>query len=245
MIWPEYPEANDPTQYIHLNASLIAPLEGDTKWHDVGLSNNVSNRSVWIPPGDWQDGWTGKMVTGPKTMTVTPTESEGKFNLPMWHKAGAVVVIVSDGKQRINSQDWAELTIEAFPSVSSDTAIREIFEQDFTGHADDAVTRVELHTDGAGRVAVNIGAGPATLRGGRAWVVRLHLRVGKTLVLDPDTVTSSVVASLVHLQPNCEPGYDHFPFLGAGARPACSAGVVAEFRLPASSAAQQIKAMLV
>jgi len=54
-----------------------------------------------------------------------------------------------------------------------------------------------------------------------------------------------VVASLVHLQPNCEPGHDHFPFLGAGARPACSAGVVAEFRLPASSAAQQIKAMLV
>ena len=65
------------------------------------------------------------------------------------------------------------------------------------------------------------------------------------LVLGPDTAPANVVASLVQLQPNCEPGHDHFPFLGAGARPACSAGVVAEFRLPASSAAQQIKAMLV
>eukprot|EP01050_Picozoa_sp_SAG11_P023710 SAG11_NODE_4843_length_1749_cov_1.335152_2_plen_174_part_00 len=29
LVWPEHPEANDPSQYIHLNATLVAPLEGD------------------------------------------------------------------------------------------------------------------------------------------------------------------------------------------------------------------------
>jgi hypothetical protein len=29
LVWPEHPEANDPSQYLHMNATLIAPLEGD------------------------------------------------------------------------------------------------------------------------------------------------------------------------------------------------------------------------
>ena len=73
----------------------------------------------------------------------------------------------------------------------------------------------------------------------------LHLRLGQKLVLDPTTATAEVAGSLVHLRPNCEVGYDHFPYLGAGARPACHAGAIAEFRLPASKKAQQIKGVFV
>lgn len=48
LVWPEHPEANDPSQYLHLNATLIAPLEGD---HLRGVGGSLpTSRSVWIPP---------------------------------------------------------------------------------------------------------------------------------------------------------------------------------------------------
>ena len=39
LVFPEYAEAKDPTQYLHLNSSLVAPLDED-----------ASTRQVWIPP---------------------------------------------------------------------------------------------------------------------------------------------------------------------------------------------------
>lgn len=30
LVWPSHPEANDPSQYLHLNTTLIAALEGDS-----------------------------------------------------------------------------------------------------------------------------------------------------------------------------------------------------------------------
>jgi alpha-D-xyloside xylohydrolase len=68
---------------MHLNATLVAPL-------DTEPVDNVSNtRSVWIPPGDWVDGWTGAVTAGPKTVTITqPPE-----RIPMWHKSGGLVVL--------------------------------------------------------------------------------------------------------------------------------------------------------
>ena len=71
------------SRYVHLNATLVAPL-------DTEPVDNVSNtRSVWIPPGDWVDGWTGAVISGPKTVTVTqPAE-----RIPMWHKSGGLLVL--------------------------------------------------------------------------------------------------------------------------------------------------------
>jgi len=67
LIWPQHPEAKDSTQYIHLNATLVAPL-------DVEPVDNVTNtRSVWLPPGEWIDGWSGKTINGPQTIHVTKT----------------------------------------------------------------------------------------------------------------------------------------------------------------------------
>lgn len=83
LVWPEHSEANDPSQYLHLNTTLIAPLEGDHVDKEAKGGLLPASRSVWIPPGEWQDGWTGKAVTGPQTIQVTPTESAGKYNIPM------------------------------------------------------------------------------------------------------------------------------------------------------------------
>ena len=61
LFWPEQPDANDNTQYIFLNDTLVAPIFDST--------TNESTRQVWIPPGIWQDAWDGSTVTGPKPIS--------------------------------------------------------------------------------------------------------------------------------------------------------------------------------
>lgn len=262
-MWPEHPEANDPSQYLHLNTTLIAPLECDVVvGPDQGKGSKgaqlptsslptpplPTSRSVWIPPGEWQDGWTGEAVTGPKTMQVTPTESAGKYHIPMWHKRGGIVVAVQEGEQRINSQDWSELTIEAFPAGAPSAETRVIFEQEGSPHGDATSTTVELATDGAGTLHLAVSASAAA----RSWLVRLHLRPGERLVLSDDALFAMggvSGGSVRHLEPppraGCKERHDYFPFSGAGTAPACEAGAIAEFRLASSTTARQIEATLV
>jgi hypothetical protein len=221
---------------------------------------------VWIPPGEWEDGWTGEAISGPKTITVSPTESEGKFNIPLWHKRGSLLVLVSDGKLRINSQDWSELTIEAFPATARATETREIFEQDDSGHADHVGTTVGLATDGSGKVVVSVSASAVA----RSWVVRVHLQPNQRLRLTAAPAAGAAPAAVVagsfhHLEPACagaaverrsrgdndgsrsgsDAGHaDHHPFGGKGVRPPCMAGPVAEFTLVSSTEARAVEATL-
>jgi len=107
LFYPSYKEAADNTQYIHLNDTLIAPI-----WNS---SNNMTQRSVWIPPGQWQDAWDGSRETGPKTIMVTKPYEQ----IPMWHRVGSFTITVDSLALRVEQQDWSFLTIEAFPDVTS------------------------------------------------------------------------------------------------------------------------------
>ena len=234
LLWPEHLEARDSTQYVHLNATLVAPL-------DVEPVDNVTNtRSVWIPPGEWVDGWSGVTVEGPKNISVTQPANR----IPMWHKRGSV--LVTDGTKdnlRIVNQDWTELTIEAFPTAVASSEHREVFEQDNSEYAGAPhSTVVSLSTFGNGTVVVAMSASPVR----RCWVVRLHLHhVGQRISVDPVTVVAaSIVGPIRHLlAKDCSQA--HFPFGGAGVRPACHAGPIAEFRLAATTAPRRIEATLI
>eukprot|EP01047_Picozoa_sp_COSAG01_P029711 COSAG01_NODE_2046_length_8561_cov_3.243441_8_plen_375_part_00 len=243
LIWPSHTEANDPSQYIHLNATLIAPLEGDAVNRRSTLPEQLpASRSVWIPPGEWQDGWTGATVTGPKTMQVTPKESAGKFDIPMWHRRGSMLVTVADGATRIGEQDWSELTIEAWPDTgSSAISTRDVYEPDTSPHPDSTATTLALHTDAVGRtLRLEVGAS----RVARAWLVRLHLRRGEQLTLQTSDDDAVVSESLRHVQPLSSCADDFFPFAGTGTPPACEAGPIAEFRVAASRQARVVKALV-
>ncbi len=67
-------------RYLFLNDTLVAPI-----WDS---SQNETSRTVWVPPGSWQDGWDGSIVTGPQTITVTRPYEQ----IPMWHRRGGLVV---------------------------------------------------------------------------------------------------------------------------------------------------------
>ena len=231
---------------------------------DVEPTDKVSNsRSVWVPPGDWIDGWSGASVRGPRTINVTQPADK----IPMWHKAGAV--LVTDGTAarwgreeeeessarkplRLVHQQWGELTIEAFPAAGAWRERRDVYEQEGSAAAAAAAapTTVELRTFGNGTVAVSVSGSPVP----RAWVVRLHLRPGQRLALlarsSSSSLSSSSLAAVAgggrveHLLPAADCAESYFPFRGAGARPACEAGAVAEFRLPSSVVARRIEATI-
>jgi hypothetical protein len=99
--------ASDPTQYIFLNDTLVAPI--------FDGKDNITNRTVWIPPGRWQDVWSGATVVGPKVvLAVQPWERQ-----PMWHRAeGGLVVLTDRPGLRIEEGDWSSLTLELFPSAA-------------------------------------------------------------------------------------------------------------------------------
>ena len=175
--------------------------------------------------GEWQDAWSGAILSGPKTINVEPKESAGVFQIPLWHKRGGLLVAVQEGKLRIGAQNWAELTVEGFPASVPGSERREIFEQDFSAHNDSISTTVELGTGVDGKIWVSVSASDAP----RSWLVRLHLRRGQLLQLD-ESEAEEVALRHIHPPTDCA-AQDFFPFGGAGTAPACDAGTVAEFQI--------------
>ena len=80
LFWPTMGGAASSHQYLFLNDTLVAPI--------FETLTNVTSVPVWVPPGTWEDAWSGARVSGPKNITATqPYERQ-----PMWHRVGALVV---------------------------------------------------------------------------------------------------------------------------------------------------------
>jgi hypothetical protein len=246
LFWPDHEEATSNEQYLHLNDTLVAPI-----WDS---SQSATTRSVWIPPGQWQDAWDGSQVTGPKTMSVTqPYE-----RIPMWHRVGGMMVTTGPRDNqtlRVDDQDWSELTLEAFvpgqlleggdaPRLGTQVVEGEellakklIVPQDRDGARGVAtVTMVRRGNKTVVRVTEDESAADGL---GRTYHVRFHLRKGQRVVeaaVDGKTLSAGRGLALhapllMESSEESTPAAAFFPFLGPGTRPAPWAGVVAEVRM--------------
>jgi hypothetical protein len=225
MYWPEYNESATNHQYIFLDDILVAPIT-DSK-------ANVTTRSVWIPPGEWEDAWDGSVVIGPKTITAAqPYERQ-----PMWHrKDGGLIVLADKPTTRVEDQDWSSLTLEVFPSKSALRTSRAVFER-----SSEASTQIVLDSDGDGKVRLEIGNSQDGTA--REWVVRVHLRPNQHVThtsVDGLALESSGVRLL-----EAAGSDDFFPLAGAGSAPPQKAGPVAEVQVPKGSHARVIEIMTV
>lgn len=232
LIWPEHAGnatagSSSSSQYIFLEDTLVAPI-----WE---TAQNSTTRSVWVPPGDWEDAWDGSTVTGPKTIDATqPYEKQ-----PMWHKkAGGLTVITDSPGLRIEDGDWTTLTLEAFPAQAALTTERAIY-----ALQTEARTDLSMRSDGEGQVHFEISA--SSDGAARSWVVRLHLLPNQRLTatsLDGEEQPAQEGSWLVHLAPLSaeDTARQHFPYGGAGARPPVNAGHIAELRLPSAAQARTL-----
>lgn len=220
LYWPEHSESRSNDQYIFLDDVLVAPIFNST--------TNETSRSVWVPPGDWEDAWDGSVVTGPKTITTKqPYERQ-----PMWHRKGGLLIVADKSGTRVEEQDWSSLTLEAFPAAAVQIKSRSICERGSTDCAD-----ITMLTDGEDKVRFDIGE--AVYEAERAWVIRMHLGQNERAIAA--TIDDVVVPTngLLHLEPRDDPAY--FPFGGAGTAPAPKAGHVLELRVPRGTRARTVE----
>ena len=179
---------------------------------------------MWIPPGEYQDAWTGTTTVGPKL--VVATQPLGR--IPLWHRKGGLL-ITAPIAQTVDEQDWSELTLEIFPRAhrhKDPPQQRRVIREGEPGEG----TTVFYEETTDGRLSIQIL--PSKSTPARAWLVRVNL--------EPDHALASAVVdgvltstdSLTVLAPvPLDQCADFFPLRGRGAAPASEAGDVVELQL--------------
>ena len=225
LFWPKFAEAASNHQYIWLNDTLVAPI-----WDS---STNASTRKVWIPPGDWQDGWDGSTVTGPKAINVTQPFDR----IPMWHRKGGLVVAAPDPGLRVDEQDWETLLLHAFPG-SSDGSEPSAVRRTVKNRGDLASAQhIDFATDGNGKATFILGAPEDGTP--RAFVLRLNLKHGEqvqSVSINGNVVDVTALASFTSSSSSDQ----HFPFQGLGSSPAPLAGDIVEVPIRSSHIRQTV-----
>jgi hypothetical protein len=236
MFWPEHsPLSASNMSYLFLNDTLVAPI--------VDMEANVSTRTVWIPPGQWQDGWNGSIVTGPRLATVTQPYDR----IPMWHKRGSFTVMASQPSLRVRWQDWSELTLEIFPgptSVGGQWLRSSVHKQVHERDSADALTMLEMLTED-NQLTIQVSPGPGQLA--RGWCLRVHMQPGQlvaaaevdgeVVALGGDQPTGSdgrrTHTNVLTLIPIGKASRDaeYFPFAGAGKASPFGGGLIAELTI--------------
>lgn len=208
LTWPDLAEAGAaaPDQYLFADGTIlvapIIPFNGSDP-----VAKNASNgpgnasRTVWVPPGQWQDAWSSAVVAGPKTIQVTDCPLD---QIPMWHKKGSLL-LTAKPMGSTKEQSWSELSVEVFPfpllterNNDSDHEPMRTYEGAFydTKANWEAPPKQALHLSqhaSGGAASVRIMGGGAA----RSWRIRVHLPPGQRIarggLLDGEVVNFTAV----------------------------------------------------
>lgn len=162
-------------EYMQLTGGAICRLG----WVPPTVAqDNLSHRSVWIPPGRWHDVWTGKSIDGPKTIQVGADLNQ----TPMWVAHGGIV-LTGPEQQYVGEKISGPMTVDAYVGGTIVTR-RELVEDDgiSTAYIKGAVARTMTGLVGTDTTAMLwLGGTKGTYKGivdERNWIVRLHLPKG-------------------------------------------------------------------
>lgn len=162
----EYPDeakayATAGSEYFYGSDVLVAPVT------DPG---NSATTSVWFPPGQWTDYFTGKTYTGGTTQDVTTTLD----TMPVFIRAGG---IMPTRTHDVSSNDHNPLTDVTLTVAAGKSGSYRLYEDDGvgTGRHHSATTTVRYRVKGA-QHSVSIGGVKGSFRGQvkkREWTVSL------------------------------------------------------------------------
>jgi hypothetical protein len=210
------------------------PVQADLVWRPLV---HVDRRSGWIPPGQWEDLWTGEIVTGPKTIEL----SVPAWKTPLFARRGGMILLGPD-MQWTQEKPWDPITIEAFPPLQDGVTTRDLYEDDGLSqkYLANGFSRTPIRLTRQGeKISVGIGAAAGAFKDQldkRGWVVRLRLRPGeklKSLSVDGKPAETKILAprAAKELAPTAHEGIP-LPLAGPGDAPPPQAGEVVELTLP-------------
>jgi len=191
----------------------------------TGVQDGLSHRSVWIPPGQWQDLWTGLVVKGPRTITASAALNQ----TPMWVSMGGIIFTAPE-MQYTGEKPMDPITADVYLGGRVINK-RQFVEDDgiSTEYMKGQVARtdVSLISDGV-QATISLGATKGDYKGirpERNWILRIHVAQG-TKVSDIKLDGESVRYTREPHNPVA------MPFLG-GAAP--DEGDVITLKLPTTS----------
>ena len=142
LAWPEFPEAADHSQYLLGDDLLIAPIL------EPAHPGKLAERTLWIPPGEWEDLWSGQTHRGPVTIGVTC----GLGEYPVFARHGGLILSAPQ-RESTGIAVWPEIIADVFVSQDDLTSTRVLYEDDgcSTAYASGAcaLTEFTLRQQGA------------------------------------------------------------------------------------------------
>jgi alpha-glucosidase (family GH31 glycosyl hydrolase) len=120
----EYPETeaayHNPQEYFFGDNLLVAPIAspGDG-------TNKVAQQTVWFPPGEWYDWFTGEHVSGERTETVSADINR----FPLYAKGG-VPIPLQPYSQRMTTAPLTNLIVRCYPGPDGQNSTTLLYEDD-------------------------------------------------------------------------------------------------------------------
>jgi hypothetical protein len=91
-------------EYLQLGGNDIIAL----KWRGPDPS-----RTVWLPPGNWINAWTGTILKGPATISETvPLD-----RLPLYIRSGSIFALAPE-MQFTGERPWSPITLDVYPNTA-------------------------------------------------------------------------------------------------------------------------------
>ena len=187
---------------------------------------------AWIPPGNWQDIWTGKILQGPEMIILNPV----LWKCPIYVRNGGIVFSLPQ-MQYTTEHPWDKIIVDAFvPLEKHASTTRTLYEDDGLSpeYQKDAFrkTPVTMLRDGESFQLV-IDKSKGTFQGAissRDWIVRLNLPQNcslKNIKVNGKNMEPGSSAD-IRLISQTEQQETVLPFVGAGSKPRTSAGPILE-----------------
>jgi len=132
--------------------------------------------TVWIPPGQWQDIWTGETFRGPQIQILNPV----LWKCPLYVRRGGIIFSLPQ-MQNTSENKWNRVVVDVYMPNSNESNTRILYEDDGISPAyqsgefcKTAVTLSRLQDS----VHVQVSAMQGDFKGAlskRDWIIRLHL----------------------------------------------------------------------
>lgn len=134
----------------------------------------ATTRGIWVPPGRWQDLWSGRRLTGPRTLSLNaPLEMT-----PLLAREGGMVLTVPVRPN--TAQPWRAVAVDIVVGSSQTRTERMLYEDDgeSTAYQADGHARTLLILEqAANRVALTVGPREGMFDDAirkRTWKIRFH-----------------------------------------------------------------------